>query len=304
MRRYDVGFPMEEIALDLMGPFPESSTGNKYVLVVVDSFSKWMEAYPLPNIEAKTVAERFVLEFVARFGVPYRIKTDRGRQFECELFSELCTLLEVDRKTSTPFHPQGNSRVERMVKVVGNLIAVFCQNYQEWDKHLPLLTLAYRSTTHEVTGFTPNYVMTGREISLPLDVMMGAMPDEARRQVPQYVAEMKERLETCFSEVRTHLKAYGERQQRYYNLKIHEQEFQPGDAVYLREKTRKVNVSPKLAPKWRGPYMIVKKFGTVCEVLLSPRVSRLYHHDLLKACHSETLPPWLRRARRRLNVKD
>ena len=59
MRRYDVGFPMEEIAIDLMGPFPASDSGNKYVLVVVDSFSKWMEAYAVPNIEAKTVAEKW-----------------------------------------------------------------------------------------------------------------------------------------------------------------------------------------------------------------------------------------------------
>jgi hypothetical protein len=53
MRRYDVGFPMEEVAIDIMGPFPESLAGNKYVLVIVDNFSKWMEAYPMPNIEAK-----------------------------------------------------------------------------------------------------------------------------------------------------------------------------------------------------------------------------------------------------------
>ena len=144
MRRYDVGSPMEEIAIDLMGPFPESDSGNKYVLVVVDSFSKWMEAYAIPNIEAKTVAERLVLEFISRFGVPMQIKSDRGRQFECELFREMCLLLDVSHKMSTPFHPQGNSRVECMVKVVGNLISAFCQTYTQWDKNLPLLTLAYR----------------------------------------------------------------------------------------------------------------------------------------------------------------
>jgi len=64
--------------LDLMGPFPESSAGNKYVIVLVDSFSKWVEAYPIPNIEAKTVAEKVVMEFFSRFGVPHTIKSDRG----------------------------------------------------------------------------------------------------------------------------------------------------------------------------------------------------------------------------------
>ena len=77
MRRYDVGLPVEEIAIDLMGHFPESEDGNKYVLVVVDSFSKWMEAYAVPNIEAKTIAEKLVMEFILHFGVPVQIVRQR-----------------------------------------------------------------------------------------------------------------------------------------------------------------------------------------------------------------------------------
>jgi len=148
MRRYDVGMPMEEIAIDLMGPFPESNRGNKYVLVLVDSYSKWMEAYAIPNMEAKTVAEKLVQEFFSRFGVPLFIKSDRGRQFECELFKELCCMYEMEHSMSSPRHPEGNSRVERMVKVVGNLIAAFCTSQKEWDEDLLLLTMAYRSTVY------------------------------------------------------------------------------------------------------------------------------------------------------------
>ena len=83
------------------------------------------------------------------------------------LFENMCRILDKDHKMSIPFHPQGNSRVHRMVKVVGNLIAFFCQTNREWDKSLLLLTLACWSTVHEVTGFTPSYVMTGREIAWP-----------------------------------------------------------------------------------------------------------------------------------------
>ena len=77
MHRYDVGFPMEEIAKDLMGPFPESdSGGKKQFLVVVDNFLRWIEAYPVPNIETQTVAEKLVLEFISRFVVLFQIKSD------------------------------------------------------------------------------------------------------------------------------------------------------------------------------------------------------------------------------------
>ena len=304
MRRYDVGLPMEEIAMDLMGPFPESDVGNKYVLVVVDSFSKWMEAYPIPNIEAKTVAEKLVLEFISRFGVPMQIKTDRGRQFECELFKQMCLLLDVEHRMSTPFHPQGNSRVERMVKVVGNLISTFCKTQREWDKNLPLLTLAYRSTVHDVTGYTPNFVMTGREISLPLDVMMGVLPEQERRNVPEYVQVLQDRLEVCFQDVRENLKKSGEKQRKYYNLSIYGKEFVPGDLVYLREKTRKKQVSPKLQPKWKGPCLIIKQFGTVYEVMTAYRVSKLYHFDLLKPCYLEDLPSWIKKAKKKFIKED
>ena len=262
MRRYDAGFPMEEIAIDLMGPFPESKQGNKYVLVVVDAFSKWMEAYPIPNIQAEVVAEKLVLEFLSRFGMPRQIKSDRGRQFECQLFSEMCKLLDVDHYKSTPFHPQGNSKCERMVKVVGNLISVFCQEYENWDQHLGLLTMAYRTTVHEVTGYSPNFVMLGREVSLPLDIMLGEVTADEKLSQTDFVLRLHRRFAECFGKVRENLKAYGERQQRHYNLKMMGKEFKPGDMVYMREMIRKIGVCKKLQDKWIGPYMVVKPFGT------------------------------------------
>ena len=126
-----------------------------------------------------------------------------------------------------------------MVKVVGNLISAFCETYKEWDKNLPLLNFAYRSTVHEVTGFIPNFVMTGREISLPLDVMLGALNQTERKSVPEYVQTLQTRLQNCFVEVRKKLKQFRERQKKYYNLSAHGDKFNPGDLVYLREKTRK-----------------------------------------------------------------
>ena len=131
---------MEEIAIDLMATFPESEDGNKYVLVVVESFSKWKL---LQNIEAKTTAKKLVLEFISQFGVPVKIKSNRGKQFDCKQFRNMCQLLDTDQKMSTPFHHQGNSRVERMVKVVVSLIHVFCQMFRKSDKNLLILTLAY-----------------------------------------------------------------------------------------------------------------------------------------------------------------
>ncbi|VDI16995.1 Hypothetical predicted protein [Mytilus galloprovincialis] len=83
MQNYQTGAPMDRIQLDILGPFPKSRRGSKYVLVLVDQFSKWTEAYPLADQTAETVAETVVREFFSRFGIPLEVHTDQGKNFDC-----------------------------------------------------------------------------------------------------------------------------------------------------------------------------------------------------------------------------
>lgn len=91
--KYIVGAPIERIAIDIMGPLVQSDCGNKYFFVAMDYFSKWPEAYALPNQEAKTVAGVLVNEFVCRFEVPLQLHSDQGTNFESAVFREMCNLL-------------------------------------------------------------------------------------------------------------------------------------------------------------------------------------------------------------------
>ena len=86
---FHAGYALERVHIDIMGPLVETQKGNKYILVIVDQFTKWVEAFPLKNKLAKTVAGVVVREFVARFGCPLEIHTDQGRNFESELFKEM-----------------------------------------------------------------------------------------------------------------------------------------------------------------------------------------------------------------------
>ena len=79
---------MERVALDVIGPLPETEKGNKYILVVGDYLSKWVEAYPIPNQTVETVADKFVQEFVCRYGVPEVLHSDQGRNFEAQVFAK------------------------------------------------------------------------------------------------------------------------------------------------------------------------------------------------------------------------
>ena len=128
--KYQVGLPLERVAMDITGPWPMSQGGNKYVLVVSDYFTKWAEAYPMPDQEAKTVAEVFVKQFVARLGAPMIIHTDQGRNFESKLFKEMCHLLGVKKTRTTAFRPQSDGLVERLNRTLGTMIAAYVTENQ------------------------------------------------------------------------------------------------------------------------------------------------------------------------------
>ena len=105
MAQYNVGAPMERIAADVLGPLPTSDSGNKYLLIVADYFTKWTEAFPMQHQEATKVAEIIVKEVVSRFGVPLSLHSDQGRNFESAVFSEMCSLLGIKKTRTTPLHP-------------------------------------------------------------------------------------------------------------------------------------------------------------------------------------------------------
>ena len=80
MKQYLVGAPLERVALDILGPLPESHEKNKYILVISDYFTKWVESFAIPNQEAITITQVFVEQFICRFGLPRQVHTDQGRQ--------------------------------------------------------------------------------------------------------------------------------------------------------------------------------------------------------------------------------
>ncbi len=162
MSPHNVGAPTERIALDVLGALPTSESGNKYLLIVADYFTKWPEAYPLPNQEATTVAEALVKEFVCRFGVPREIHSDQGRNFESKVFSEMCRLLGMKKTRTTALHPQSDGMVERYNRTIEAQLAIFVEQHQwDWDQHVPLLLMAYCSAVHDSTRCTPARMMLG-----------------------------------------------------------------------------------------------------------------------------------------------
>ena len=119
------GFPMERIAADIMGELPETNRGYKYILVVSDYFTKWTESFAMPNMEARTVAQIIVENVVSRFGIPYFVHSDQGRQFESNIFKEMCTLLGIEKTRTTPYHPKSDGMVERFNRTLEAMLSAY-----------------------------------------------------------------------------------------------------------------------------------------------------------------------------------
>ncbi|CAB0001767.1 unnamed protein product [Nesidiocoris tenuis] len=156
----------EHLHLDLVGPLV-SSQGCTYAMTCVDRFTRWPEVIPLPDSGAETVAQAFCFHWVARFGVPHTITTDRGRQFESSLFRELTNILGTAHNFTSAYNPKANGMVERLHRQLK--ASIRCHNTERWVDVLPIVLLGLRSSLKEDLGCTPAELVYGSSLKLPGD---------------------------------------------------------------------------------------------------------------------------------------
>lgn len=121
---------MERVAIDVLGPLPKTKSGNEYILIAQDYFTKWVEAFPLPNQQATTVGEVLVNQFFCRFGVPMELHSDLGKNFESVVFQEICKLIQITKTRTTPYHPESDGMVERFNRTLENGLTMFVNENQ------------------------------------------------------------------------------------------------------------------------------------------------------------------------------
>ncbi|KAK3093316.1 hypothetical protein FSP39_013979 [Pinctada imbricata] len=292
MKLVQTGYPMERIAIDILGELPLTESGNKYILVISDYFTKWTESFPMPNMEARTVAKTLVEQVVTRFGVPAAIHSDQGSQFESNLFQEMCMLLRINKTHTTPYHPQSDGMVERFNRTLTAMLSAFVnENHTDWDEQLQYVMMAYRSSEHETTGLTPNFLMLGREICTPLDVMF-EMPSSVKA-IPQnkWCWILQERMENAHSHVRLHTAQSMQRQKHYYDRKLHWEKYSSGDKVCVFFPRVQQGKSPKFTSYWKGPFTVKQKMSDINYVVDCGKkgMDQVIHVDRMRPLRSQTL---------------
>ena len=296
---FHAGVPMERVHLDILGPLVQSDAGNRYVLMMVDQFTKWVECIPLPDQTAERLAEAALHNFFCRLGLPLQIHTDQGRNFTGHVFSDLCARLQVAKTRTTPYHPNANGQVERYNRTL--LQAIRCllpERQSSWDAHLLLVGMALRAGVNRTTGFSPNLMMLGREVLSPLELATGVGAENLHEQEPaQYVRELLQRMKSVHDEARRHVGLVQRAQKRMYDLHLHERSYEKGDLVYQRNEAGQVGQSKKLQPIFIGPVLVTQVLSPVLYRVENRKRSYVLRHDRLIPCKDRVIPLWVRRKR-------
>ena len=146
--------PLEMVGIDIV-ELTKSKSGNRYGLVMVDLFTKYLNIYPLKDQTAKMIVCHIQNKYVCQHGAPEQLHSDQGKNFNAQTMKDVCGYLQVWKTRTTPYRPQSDGQTERTIRtVVVDLLAKYCSEAQDdWDEYLDSIACAYNSTVHESTGF-------------------------------------------------------------------------------------------------------------------------------------------------------
>ena len=208
----------------------------KNVLVMTDHFMRYAMAVVTKDQMAKTVAKVFYEHFIAVFGAPAKLLSDRGANFTSALVEELCSAFGIQKCRIMAYHAQCNGQVEhfhqRLFRMIGKLSH---DKKAQWEQHLPELLQAYNSTWSAVTGYSPHYLMFRRHPCLPVDYyFLTVSACERSRCMPAYVVEAQRCFKEAYAEAHLQTNCEAEKQKHYYNQATSTALLVPGDVVLMK----------------------------------------------------------------------
>uniref|UniRef100_A0AAQ4Q030 Gypsy retrotransposon integrase-like protein 1 n=1 Tax=Gasterosteus aculeatus aculeatus TaxID=481459 RepID=A0AAQ4Q030_GASAC len=282
-----VSYPLEVVALDFLS-LGRPMDAYQNILVMTDMFTRYAWAVPTRDQTAKTTVRAIWSHVIQTFGCPGRFHSDMGPNFESTLMQQLCAMYGVTKSRTTPYHPAGNGRVERLNQTVLNLLRTLRGEKQNrWAEHVQELLQAYNNTVHSSTGFAPAYLMFGRHLRLPVDVELGVAPHQSRLALSGWVEDHHQKLTLAYKLARERMGHAAERDKRSYDRKAQALSLLPGERVWVRDRNRQGQ--GKIRSWWNPePYVVVSLVGDSGVVYkVRPESGgkvRTQHRNALKPC--------------------
>jgi hypothetical protein len=197
----------------------------------------------------------------------------------------MCNILGIEKTRTTVMHPQSDGMVERYNRTIGHMLASFVAKHQRnWDEYIPMLLMAYRSSTHETTGVSPCKMMFGREINLPIDLLLGKPESQKYQSATEFAYELENRIDEIHDFAREHMQNSSKRMKRNYDHNIFNNNYSKGDKVWYYKAERRPGLYPKFQRPWIGPITIIDRINDVLyRIKIGPKSKpRVVHHNKLK----------------------
>ena len=251
--------PLEIIAVDFT--LLEPALGFENVLVITDVFTKWTIAVPTKDQTAQTVAKVLVNELFFKFGVCKRLHSDQGKCFEAEIIQQLCKIYNIKKSRTTAYHPQGNSQCERFNRSLHNLLrALPPARKRKWPEYIKELVFSYNVTPHSSTGYSPYFLMYGRQPNLPIDFLLGKSNACNDIDIDRWIELHSEKLAYAYKRAGEETRRNEAQRKEVHDFGKTESELQIGAKVYIRN--RGIKGRDKIQDKWKSDtYVIIDKPG-------------------------------------------
>ena len=284
------------VAADFCGPY-NTGASYRYILVIVDHFTKWVELIPTKTQEAKEVAQAFYDRIICRHGCPKRFLTDQGSCFKSNLVEHLCSLFQIQKIYSSAYFPQGDGTAERFMRSLNDALSILSRHHPEdWPSFVQGVAFAYNSSVHASTGQTPFMLNTGRVPSFPEEGWIRYWNEEhektnmSKSDYSKYLKELTETISHAQGHARQGLEAAWVRMSRQYRPDT--KKIQVGDKVLVRLNDWERSQFPirKLAPHWSPPATVeqVLSNGKTFKILREGKSYTVNRERLLR------LPPQTR----------
>jgi len=260
--------PMSVLHADLVGPIPAGSNGKgqhgfQYILSVVHSATRYLWLVPLRNKTAEAVANALYEDVIARTSVPSAILTDLGKEFTSEILDRLYARLGITRLRTSGYHPQSDSKCERVHGSVHDMLIKFIErDFKHWPAYLPGICLSYNSSIHTAIGYAPHELFYSFPPTCPFDVVVEVEQTEAASNADQYALEATDRLKQAFQFVYEYSGHVAEHMKSNYDAAIKPRRFEVGSfALVYTPPKQQSHVYGKWKVAWQGPYRVVKRLN-------------------------------------------
>ena len=272
------------VSMDLITALPETASGNTAIVVFVDRLSKMTHlAACKTTIDAQAFAKLLRHEFIRLHGIPYEFVSDRDGRFTSSFMREVCHLLNIKQAMSTAYHPQSDGQTERANRVLEEMLRQYVSpNHDDWDEHLDMAEFAINDAWQESVKETPFMLNYGQHPLKFLSLQTHSHVPAAE-EFAESLSLGTQRAKDCLQQAQQRQKAYADRGRREVTFDVGEQVLL--NTKYLRSRT---HGTPKLMPRWIGPYEVLERIGTVAfklDLLLDMQKYPVFHVSLLQ--------PWI-----------